>query len=633
MDSDRRSLRWLVFSMLCGLLLAWSPAGCGGGGNDPGPSDPGTGDNEPVHTTLIDGVDRELLSDAAMDYISMLQTTDPAAARAAVVEALAATEGIASATLFEDGYTIYTETDRGARAALNTLDLHAVNAGVGKDTGFGDGSPHGGSEGIAPGKSGFSSDAHAPTSRKVLILVANAPDMDGAQDTANALVGYFTVAGWDAADIDLKVRTTGASTAINPDDLLDFSGYGVVVLFGHALHGAPAGGPPRLYVQACSAVDYASVADPVRSAAWNQMIDDGALVTVGSVAAADESFYLRADLFGSESVGLPSTLFYLVVPFSDRLAPELDQRGAGSVLSWDNVFLAADAYAGVRYFFQAMTGAPTPSDGEVFARSALIKGSHNPEDDSPASLDLFYETSQLYLPAWAAVHFDGLPAGTTNAGIGVNYMVTTAPGVERPSLEMGTATDGELEPLVPVEIVIEGSAADADGNTVAALHFTHQLHAGANALRVDFSRQQVAGIPVRFDWLLGNGRYSTQFFSGFVFDRNPNSNRYKVFTEYQPDGFSVNQPTVYEGQYLYIRSDYCFDQEQLLYIWGSDPFGVTEGHVVWVRSGSLWGNYDPDAMTWDDETGQMMSESAIIDREWAEYLAWANDLTIDVIFQ
>lgn len=627
MRTGRSSLPGVFAPVLVAFLTIGFLSGCGGGGGTD-PNDPGTTDNEPVHTTLLDQEDRDLLAAAAMQYVTAVQTQEPAAARAELVQALNATDGIAAANLFEDGFTIYAETDRGGRAVLNTLDLDAVNTDPSRALG---GAPVASAD--DPGKGGFSSDAHAPTSRRVLILVPNSPDMPYADETAQALVSYFTLAGWDADDIDLKIRTTRTSTAITPDDLMDFDEYGVVILFAHALYGAPGGGSPHLYVQACSAVDYAHVATPQRSAAWNEMIQEGTILTGGTTAAGDECFYLRADRFASRSIALPATLFYLIVPFSDRLALGLDERGAGSVLSWDNVFVAADAYAGVRYFFQAMAGSPTPYDGEVYARTAQPKASSNPEDGSPAALDLLFASSQLYLPAWAAVHFTGLPTGTTNAGIGVNYLVTMDGGVARPSISLGTGTDGELAPLVPIEIVIEGSAVDSDGNTIAAVQYNQQLSAGLNSLTVDFSRQHVPGLATRFDWDMGDGRLWTQFFLGFVYDKNPSSNRYKVFTDYWPDGYLVYQPLVYSGEYLYIRGDYCYDHEQLLYIWGADPFDVTAGHVVYVEPGSSWGNYLPDATTLDSETGQIMTWRAIIDREWAEYLAREGDARLDVIFQ
>ena len=619
----------LLLLACCGLLF-----GCGGGGDGGSPTNPNDGSDDPVVTTLIEGADRELVSEAAMDYMTLLQTMDAPAARASLVSTLVQTDGVTTAALFEDGYTIHVQLDSGAQGALNTLDIEAINAGVEKAA-----APP---TMIAPvldsadqDKGGFSPDAHAPTSKKVLVLVVNAPDMPGASGAADFVASQFELAGWDSADVVVKTRTTGTSTAITPDDLLDFAEYGVVVLFAHALYGSPTGGAPSLYVQACSAVNYAAVASAERNMAWNEMIAGGTLLTGGSISSADESFYLRADLFGSQSGTLPETLFYLVTPFSDRLIEPLDQRGAGSVLGWDNVFLAGDGYAGVKYFFQAMTGGDAPCDGEVYARPALCKDSVNPEDDSPAALDIFGDSSQLYLPAWAHVHFDGLPAGIVRAGIGLNYMEVMDAGIGQAGLVLdGGATDGDIDWLVPVQVEVVGSAVDADAVTLAAVQFHTQVTPGENTLRVDFSRQHIIGWPLRKDFVQANGRIFTYFTNVFEFEQNPHSNRYKLFNEYWPEGLDVYQPLVYEGEYLYIRSDRCFDRAQLEYIWGHDPIGIEDGHVVWLGGGACqFGGYDPNSMTWDEETEQMITWGEMVDQAWADFVVDTEGSWIDIIFQ
>ncbi len=634
--SHGASLRRLLLLVCCGLisgLIGGWLGGCGGGGDGGSPTDPAGGEG-PVPTTLIEGADRELVSAAAMDYITMLQTMAAPAARAALVSTLQQTEGVTSAALFEDGYTIHVQLQSGVQGALNTLDIEAINAGVEKAA-----APRAAFspvlDPLAPDKGGFSPDAHAPTSRKVLVLVVNAPDMPGASGAAGFVASQFELAGWDGADVVVKTRTTRTSTAITPDDLLDFSEYGVVVLFAHALYGSPTGGVPSLYVQACSAVDYSAVASAERSTAWNEMIDAGTLLTGGSSSSADESFYLRADLFGSESGTLPETLFYLVTPFSDRLIEPLDQRGAGSVLGWDNVFLAGDGYAGVKYFFQSMTGGDGPSDGEVYARSALCKDSVNPEDDSPAALSMYGDASQLYLPAWAHVHFDGLPAGIVRAGIGLNYLEVMDAGIGQARLILdGGASDGDIDWLVPVQVEVVGSAVDADGVTLAAVNFPTRVTPGENTLRVDFSRQHIVGWPLRKDFVQTNGRISTYFTNVFEFEQNPNSNQYKLFNEFWTEGLEIYQPLVYEGEYLYIRTDRCFDRAQLEYIWGHDPIGIEGGHVVWLGGGSCqFGNYDPDEMTWDDETQQMITWGEQVDQAWADFMADTEGSWIDIIFQ
>ncbi len=115
----------LASTLLFGMV--WLIAGCGG--SDTEPTGPGGGNEAPVSTHLIGSEDRQRMSDAAMSYVMMLQTMEPAAARAALVADLEETEGVAAATLFEDGYSIFVRLESGLDVALNTLDLAAVNEG------------------------------------------------------------------------------------------------------------------------------------------------------------------------------------------------------------------------------------------------------------------------------------------------------------------------------------------------------------------------------------------------------------------------------------------------------------------------------------------------------------------------
>jgi hypothetical protein len=623
-----------IFILASALLvgMVWLIAGCGG--SDTEPTGPGGGNEAPVSTHLIGSEDRQRMSDAAMSYVMMLQTMEPAAARAALVADLEETEGVAAASLFEDGYSIFVRLESGLDVALNTLDLAAVNEGAqAASAGPSDEIPEGVFEN-APDKGGFSPDAHAPTSRKVLILVVNGPEMPFAAGAAAFIGNQFQLAGWDASDIKIKTRTTSTSTAITPDDLLDLDEYGVVVLFAHSLYGSPDGGDASLYVQACSAVDYGAVASPERSRRWNELIDSGVLITGGTSASGDECFYLREDFFAADSDSLPETLFQLVTPFGSQLITPLDLMGAGSIMGWDNVFRAGDAYASVRYFFQAMTSGAGPSDGEVYGHVGLEKESVNPEDGSPAALETFGEGSQLYLPAWAHVHFEGLPAGTALAGIGINYLVLMDGGIPQPRLILDSGADGDIDQLVPVRVEVLGSAVDEDEITLAAVHFETEVVPGENSLTVDFSRQHIQAVPLRMDFEMANGRLSTAFLNYYLFDENPFSNQYLLFNDFWVEGLEIYQPLINEGENLYIRSDRCFDHEQVQYIWGHDPIDVPAGQVVYLGGGSCqYGNYLPDDLTWDEETQQMITYREEVNSAWAQFQIDNADAWIEIVFQ
>jgi len=616
------------------LMVACLLGGCGGSDN---PAEPNQNSDDPVETILITGEDRDILSTAAMNYITLLQTMSASEARTSSVTTLNGTAGVTEAVLFEDGFTIHVAMDSGAQAAFNTLDLDAVNEGVEvkalNPNPASKASPAGNTpvRDDAIDKGGLSVNAHSPTSRRVLILVPSAVDMPGAMNAADFIESTLKLADWDEEDFVVKYRSSSSSTAITPDDYLDFKEYGVVVIFAHAIHGAPSGDGYH-YIQACSATDYSLVATAERSAVWNEWIESGKLLTGGSVFSGDECFYLRSDLFASESAGLPKTLMFLVTPWGDELAHGLDQRGAASVLAWDNVFRAVDAYASVKSFFQEMAGGqPSPADSDVFRKVGFVRESINPEDGSESNLTMFSESSQLYLPAWATFTFDGRPDGTVNSGIGLSYMVTTANGVHGPNLSVGTAITAEADNLVPVQVEIVGSAVSADNNTLAALRFTTSLQAGFNNIRVDFSRQHVPCIPYRFDWEGTDGTHWTSFRPTFTIEQNPSSNRYKVFTEAWPDGYEILQPAAYED--IYIRGDYCFDKAQIEYIFGYDPFDLEPEQVVWIPGESLTGYSHPDDVTWDDVTDDWITYAALMDREWAEYLLSHADVYTDVIFQ
>jgi len=658
----RTILNWTFGAVLTVLVCAAALLpGCGGGVVDPNTTDPNTVDpnttdpnttdpnavdpnaTDPnavdpnatadAHTILLPEEDRQAVTPLVEQFVASLATKSRDEARTDLINALAATEGVAEAKLFEDGYTVYIKMDDGYFAALNTVDFDALEDGVDEidyenpDV-FPEAEP-------APRQAKVMTDpadlveklateAHAPTSRKALLLNPSYPDMRGSADAVTAAVNTLKLRGWDDDDIVVKTRTTATSTEITPDDFLDLADYGIVVIFAQGLYGSPSG-DSSLYVQCCSAVDYNGVAADDRIEQWNEWIEEGSLLVAGSASSGDVAFYMRADLFAAMD-SLPDSFVYLVCPYGRQLESTFENCGCGTFFGWDDLPVSSVSYRSFAALFNNMAGGGIATcDYEAFSSlSSSLTECTNPEGGT-ATLHIIMADSQLYLPAWGLVTVRGasLPAGTVSKGVGVNYLLPVATGTKRPSVTMASENTADLEPLVPIEARIEGSAADPNGNVLATVNMNQTFTVGQNLLDVDFSRQRAQGEAYRIDRII-DGRTWTWLYVVYKFKQNPSSNRYKIFTEYYPDGYAIRQPLIYDG--LHWTGDYCYNREQVESIFGDDPFDVPEGYVVWGGA-SEYSNYDPND---EYEMGTTWAER--VDEAWAQTLERAPESWVEVAF-
>ncbi len=148
---------------------------------------------------------------------------------------------------------------------------------------------------------------------------------------------------------------------------------------------------------------------------------------------------------------------------------------------------------------------------------------------------------------------------------------------------------------------------------------------------MDFSRQTVVDAPFRVDRYLTDGSMSTSIYPRYFIDANPGSNQYLILDfGYDEDTFEVHQPTTNHD--LYVRTDRCFDQEQIDIIFGADTFDVPEDQVVWLPGEHLWHGYDPNAIAdWID--GEPITYAEEIEAFWGERLQTAELRTHDIVFQ
>ncbi len=656
----RASWRMMPSGLAAAALMLILIVGCNGGGPDleptptptpglsptPEPSPSPTPTPEPIivgttHTALIPESDQAIFKTAVQNFMTSLGSKPIAQARADLVAALAASEGVTQAKLFEDGYSVFAKFGDGAMAVMSTLDLKAMNNGV-NNLHYGAVAkapagvtvsaaiPAANGNGAAKAQAKTSSEAHAPTTRKVLILDPAFPDAPGSLAAINAVTGSLKQRGWTDADIVIKTRSTSKSTDITPDDFLNLKNYGLVVIFAHALYGAPEG-DGSFYIQCCSAVDYHGVASEDRIVQWNTWIAEGKLLLCGS-ESGDASYYMRSDLLPTMAGPLPDSLVYLVCPYGWKANQVFENKGCGAFFGWDNLMKWADAYSSFTALLQKMaTANPAVADGAAYGSGDIGKTSENPEGTVAALQSLGGTSSKLYLPAWATVTVDveTLPEGTVNKGLGISYSVPVASGVVAPQLDLKSANSGTIDSLLPVASQIEGSAVDKDANVLSTLFMTQTFRPGANSILLDFSRQHVQGTAYRIDLPQEGGKLYTLLFISFKFKENPHSNKYRLFTDSRPEGFEVYQPLTNQG--LYIKGDECYDSEQIQSIYGNDPFQVPDGYVVWGNHGEI-GNYVPSETMYDTDTGTWKTWQQYADEQWAATQQRAAAAFIDVIF-
>lgn len=501
MDGSYRKLLAGVLSVVMVLTGATVLSSCTpeGGNNIPAAGEPLFSDDEV-----------QALRSAKAVYDQAVATMTEEEARAVTVQELNNDfPGITTASLSEDGYSIFVEFANGTAGVVYTLDTDALSEGmdewefvppddltapatqrrrpaVGKPEAVG-GSPTVVKGGAAAKVAG---GCQTPNSKRVLLL--GAAEFPSVTDPiSHRCMEILTAAGWRQQDIDIKLRREDGDMAVTPEDVFSLGGYGVVVLIGHGGFLGTDVNPDRyFYFQCCDNADFSPVVGAQRWAQYQQWMQEHKLMLCVLDDPTDtgesEHLLVRSDLLEEQMDNLPGSYVHLVSCRSWAAKHAFESRGCGGFLGWTEGERWIHGCQAVTNMLWAMTQDPSSSDKQ--AREQLRRWGLGVSDYKGADsvLNLYTRDDTFYLPAWADawVDWDLAPDGTDRILVELSYTDPALAGAGVTEELIGISVS--FEDLLPLEAKFKLTAQDSSGVTLASGQETVQLHAGYNDVDLEF---------------------------------------------------------------------------------------------------------------------------------------------------
>lgn len=444
-------------------------------------------DTEPVpDLDTMDGSARVIdgTTPAAMDrYKTLLETLSPADARAALVQELTANPGVASATLSSDGTTIRLVYTNGSTVAIHTneLDLEPIDDQqlaalldpIAKSGKTWRALP----KKLAPqARDLFGSQCPGISkamNQKVKIVVAASVTNPSMIDVGLRLYQGFVDRGWAEDDVTLLVRSDRLDTSILPDDLLNHTGYGVVIIIarGHICQNQY--GRDHFFIQ-CSGSegDYAALddIDPALRPKYAQWTADGDIELTWNWSEDGEKipeYWLSDILFASELIVDPGTIVHLLSPNGCQLQDEfVDGHLTGSFMCWDGAVRPNHGAATALAMFSTMgdrVEARTDEQAlQILQANGL--GASVDRDGRPVYARLANIAQDAYLPTWGDVWANSVPEGTTQYHVKIEFPEACADAASELTLDVQEGA--YFDYLTPGPIIISFEALDASGKVL-----------------------------------------------------------------------------------------------------------------------------------------------------------------------
>ena len=314
----------MVFSVIGFLsILFLLISGCGSSASK-NPTDNGNNDNDGDTSGFISASQQTILNGASNTFSTLLKTSSRTAARETLIKQLNATAGVKSATLFEDGYTVWVTFSDSSRGIVNTIDSAELAKGI-ESVQYGTlKKAIGNGPGVSVSTGKRLSDPITPGERKVLILDIAEPTVPCAGNIQR-MRSLFLNNGWRESDITVKIRASQTDMSITPQDMFSLGQYGVVIIYAHGIYGRVPGSStssPYHYIQLCSAL---TKSDP-NAELYQKWFEQGLLVP------SSEGVYIRSDLLMERLQHMPGSIVYLCTCYGWHARDAFISNGCGAFL-------------------------------------------------------------------------------------------------------------------------------------------------------------------------------------------------------------------------------------------------------------------------------------------------------------
>ena len=433
-------------------------------------------------TPIFSEIDGQILTQAYTDYDNLRKTLSPDEAREQLIQNLSSQKEVKEVHLGDDGYGIFISYEDGDRAIVDTYDLAEMPELTEQSSVLPEGNPASNllvgdltkyssltaqqvifkyqafqenssfEEQVSGVSYAAAQDKICPTSKKVLILAPIGPEQ---YDTPEGTIGrkvttvptecanYLKAHGWTDSDITLKINTswgTPGNMAVQPDDYMHISNYGLFLFFGHGYTDSywstnANSTEDDIYLQFCCLFQETIEKNP-QYLEWKK---EHKIVVSRELSTSKEtwfSFFIRGDLLKQLLGELPSTYVQCATCYGSYLNTVFTDKGAKLFASWNypidymqadsnqknmlslmikNKLSAYDAFldSTIR---KMLFGKPVylnewwDDDDNLLPGATPYKYSHDtfftlfPSDEAASS---------FYLPGWINLTVTGIPDGTT----------------------------------------------------------------------------------------------------------------------------------------------------------------------------------------------------------------------------
>ena len=299
---------------------------------------------------MLSEADKATLDTAVEEYLTLRDTMSPSEVRAALVEKLNTEyEGIESAELGADGYTIFIEFTDDDFAGISTFEESELSPELpGSHHSFKyEETPRAADHSIDTLQRQFiyqrvmASDGEEekiiPQSNKVLILNPLRPDESYVEGFPEVFVNYLKEYGWTDDDIVVKSPRTN----ITPGDYSNLGEYGIILYFGHGGYWKNVKNETNdrsvgdilvtaFYIQCCMA-DETLFQNNAQYGEWKK---EKKLIVIKRLSQGYD-LGMRVDLLKELMGVLPSSYVHLSTCYGYNASSVFYGDGAKVFLSWD----------------------------------------------------------------------------------------------------------------------------------------------------------------------------------------------------------------------------------------------------------------------------------------------------------
>ena len=509
---------------------------------------PGCRSNNSVKTPDFSSTDGQVLTSAYTEYSTLKATSSPEQARQQLIQQLSTGNGVASAELGQDGYSIFVTYADGNEALVDTYDdadYQTTETGDAPAGNFPD-ITAGGVNGSAADSNNFyflntdfslsntgisvpsysaSTSAATPskvnaTSKKVLILAPIGPEGGNVTTTPDQCVTYLESHGWSESDITVDENSSNTPPGcfnVTPEDYFNLSDYGIILFFGHGDLGPVSPDLNDLTVPDTVNVNdntqvylqFANVSmETFNTDAQLQQWRDQKQILVGEVfntgGTTWYSLFIRGDLLQQKMGKLPNSYVQLATCFGAYFQNVFINDGAGIFLGWDNVALASYADNNQGNMLNLMLDKNLSADN-AFSDSLITKNLSieennfqvaHPEGTPFTGVHFNYyqppTQAEYYLPGWVdQVKVNNISADADKVVIGV-FNSHSAAIITRsfPATSASIAASGFDKYLFPAtdKITLEVETINKDGRVLVRQNYPETLNAGANSIVINMGQ-------------------------------------------------------------------------------------------------------------------------------------------------